>query len=72
MPHEIEGRRLVLRGEIAATRKEIGGEVDDLRGSLAFASVALGALRMASPKFRWVSLLPTVISTVAALRGRRR
>jgi hypothetical protein len=72
MHHEIEGRRLALRGEMARTRNELRSEVDDLRGGLALASLAFSALRLASPRFRWVSLLPTALAAVAAWRARRR
>lgn len=72
MHHEIEGRRLVLRSEMALTRGEIRSGVDDLRGGLALASVAFSALRLASPRLRWISLLPTALAVVAAWRSRRR
>jgi hypothetical protein len=72
MHHEIEGRRLALRGEMARTRSELRSEVDDLRGGLALASLAFGALRLASPRFRWISLVPGALAAVAALRARRR
>ena len=69
---EIEGRRLVLRGEMALTRSEIRSEVRDLRGGFLFARVAYDALRLASPRLRWISLLPTAITAVTAWRARRR
>jgi hypothetical protein len=71
MPGEIEGRRLVLCSEIAATRSAIRSEVREVRGGLLLGRVAYDALRLASPRFRWISLLPTAFAAVAAWRARR-
>ena len=72
MRDEIEDRRLVLRGEMALTRDEIRSEVRDLRGGFTVARVAFDALRLASPRLRWISLLPTAVAAVAAWRARQR
>ena len=72
MHDEIEGRRLVLRGEMALTRSEIRSEMRDLRGGFLFARVAYDAVRLASPRLRWISLLPTAVTAFAAWRARGR
>ena len=68
---EIEGRRLVLRSEIALTRSELRTGLRDLSGGIAVGRLALTALRLASPRFRWMSLVPPAIAAIAAFRSTR-